>query len=300
MGTTEADSNVHDYRVPAPGDIGLWARESGDPAGTPVLLIMGAASSGVVWPDALVDRLGRRHRVVVWDHRDTGRSSRVMDEAPYELRDLATDAVRVLDHLGIDRAHVVGMSLGGLLVQLLMLDHADRLLSATLFCTGALPGAAGADVVPGPSDELLALWARLGEERDEDAEMTFRVQHWQLLAGDATPFPQEEIASLERRVIAHGGPADASSATAHARAGTTGLDRGAELRHVGVPTLVIEAPEDPAYPPPAAAHLAGAVPGAQLVRVPGLGHALPAAILEPLAVSIEEHLDGVDATPSRR
>lgn len=300
MGATEAELDGQDHRVEVTGDIGLWARDSGDRSGTPVLLVMGAASSGVVWPDALVQRLGRRHRVIVWDHRDTGRSSRAMDQAPYELKDLAADAIRVLDHVGVDRAHVVGMSMGGLLAQLLMLDHGDRLLSATLLCTGALPGAPGGDAMPGPDDDLLALWARLGERREEDAEMTFRVQHWQLLAGDATPFPEDEILVLERRVIAHGGPADASSATAHARAGTAGLDRGAELHSVSIPTLVIDAPEDPAYPPPNAAHLAGTVPDAQLVRVPGMGHALPSAILENLANTLEQHLNGVDAIPSTR
>ncbi len=250
-------SGSREHTVTVADGVELWARESGDPTGTPVLLVMGAASSGVLWPDALVERLGRRHRVVVWDHRDTGRSTRAVDVAPYELRDLAIDAVRVLDHLGVERAHVVGMSMGGLLTQLLLLDHPDRVLSATLFCTGALAGAPGGEGLPGPHPDLLALWSRLGETRDEDAEMEFRVEHWQALAGAAIPFPREEVLALERGAVAHGGPADASSATAHARAGTSGLDRGAELAGVRVPTLVVEAPEDPAYPPPTARHLAG-------------------------------------------
>ncbi|MEW1957168.1 alpha/beta fold hydrolase [Kineococcus sp. NPDC059986] len=296
--TATGTAAPREHTVPVADGVDLWARESGDPAGSPVLLVMGAASSGVLWPDALVARLGRRHRVVVFDHRDTGRSTRAVDRAPYELRDLATDAVRVLDHLGIERAHVVGMSMGGLLTQLLMLDHPQRVLSATLFCTGALSGAPGREDLPGPHPDLLALWGRLGETRDEDAELEFRVEHWQALAGTAIPFPREEVLALERRAIAHGGPADASSATAHARAGTSGLDRGAELADVRVPTLVVEAPEDPAYPPPTAQHLAAAVPGARLVRVPGMGHALPAAVLAPLADAVEEHLDAVDTAPS--
>ncbi|SDY89322.1 alpha/beta hydrolase fold [Geodermatophilus africanus] len=202
------------------GGYELWVQESGDLAGSPVLLVMGAASAGVAWPEALVARLGRRHRVVVWDHRDTGRSTRAFDEHPYALRDLAGDAVAVLDALGIDRAHAVGMSMGGYLVQLLLLDHPDRLLSATLFCTGALPGAPGEEEVPGPSEELLALWASLGEPRDEAAELDWRVEHWRVLNGGQVPFDAAEFRTLEQQVIAHGGSPDASSATAHARAGT--------------------------------------------------------------------------------
>ncbi|ROP34672.1 alpha/beta fold hydrolase [Pseudokineococcus lusitanus] len=306
MPTTPALPGAVEHLVDVADGVRLWARTSGDPGGSPVLLVMGAASSGVVWPDALVERLGRQHRVVVWDHRDTGRSSAAMDVAPYALTDLAEDAVRVLDAVGADRAHVVGMSMGGLLAQLLLLDHPDRLLSATLFCTGPLAGApVPEDLVPpgttppGPSPELLALWGRLGEERDAAAELTFRVEHWQALAGGGVPFPRAEVEALEARVVAHGGPADASSATAHARAGTDGLARGAELAAVTTPTLVVEAPEDPAYPPPSAALLARAVGaatgGARLVTVPGMGHALPAAVLGPLGDAVAAHLDAVDA-----
>lgn len=300
----ELVSVEHPLESPAPpgerfvrvsGGQQLWVRESGDPAGSPVLLVMGAASSGVVWPEALVARLGRRHRVVVWDHRDTGRSTRGFDEHPYALRDLAGDAVAVLDALGIDRAHVVGMSMGGLLAQLLLLDHPDRLLSATLFCTGALPGAPGEETVPGPSEELLVLWATLGEPRDEVAELEWRVEHWRVLNGGQVPFDAAEFRALEQRVIAHGGPPDAGSATAHARAGTGGLERGAELAAVTTPVLVIEAPADPAYPPPNAEHLQRAIGGARRVSVPGMGHALSSAVLAPLGDALEAHLDAADA-----
>lgn len=277
------------------GGYQLWVRESGDPAGSPVLLVMGAASTGVAWPAGLVARLGRRHRVVVWDHRDTGRSTRAFDERPYALRDLADDAVAVLDALGVDQAHAVGMSMGGYLVQLLLLDHPDRLLSATLFCTGELPGAPREGEVPGPSEELLALWATLGEPRDEAAELDWRVEHWHVLNGGEVAFDAAEFRALEQRVITHGGSPDASSATAHARADTEGLERGAELAAVTTPVLVIEAPADPAYPPPNAEHLQRAIGSAHRVQVPGMGHALPSAVLAPFGDALEAHLDAVDA-----
>lgn len=273
----------------------LWARESGDPDGSPVLLVMGAATPGVAWPPDLLDRLGQDHRVLVWDHRDTGRSSRAFDEHPYALRDLAEDAVAVLDAFDVERAHVVGMSMGGLLTQLLLLDHPDRLLSATLFCTGALPGAVPEVELPGPSEELLALWATLGDPRDEESELDWRVEHWRVLNGGQVPFDPAEFRATEQRTIAHGGPADASSATAHARAGTDGLDRGEELAAVTTPVLVVEAPADPAYPPPNAEHLERVIGSARRVVVPGMGHALPGAVLGPFADALLAHLDAVDA-----
>lgn len=121
---------------PVPG-VRLWVEEHGDPDAPALLLVMGAASSGLAWPDPLVHGLALRHRVIRYDHRDTGRSTWSYAEQPYAVSDLAGDAVAVLDALGVERAHAVGMSLGGILVQLLVTDHPDRLLSATVFGTCA-------------------------------------------------------------------------------------------------------------------------------------------------------------------
>ncbi len=278
----------------------LWAEERGDPAAPALLLIMGANASGLAWPEPLVDRLATRHRVIRYDHRDTGRSSRVFADRPYAIRDLAGDAVAVLDGLGVDRAHVVGMSMGGVLVQLLLLDHPDRLLSATVFATAALGvGLAGPDggpaELPGPAPELLAYWQTMGEERDREAELAWRVEHWRLLAGRALPFDPAEFRALEERVMAHAG--STAGPVAHALADQSGLDRGPELAGNRVPTLVVEAPEDPINPPPHAANLAATIGAAQLVPVPGMGHALPSVVLDRLAAAIEAHTATVDGRP---
>jgi len=239
----------------------------------------------MVWPQSLIDSLGEAHQVLRYDHRDTGRSTWAFDERPYAVTDLASDAVRVLDALSIERAHVVGMSMGATLVQLLLLDHPQRLLSATVFAAAVLEGAPGADETFGHTDpRLLRMWEHLMDERERDAEIEFRVEHWRLLNGDRVPFDPSEFRRLEQRVIAHAGRHD--NTAAHARADAAGLDRGAELASVGVPVLVVEAPEDPINPPPAAALLAAAIPGAQLVTIPGMGHAIPAAVEGPLTAAI--------------
>lgn len=277
----------------------LWVRETGPPDGTPLLLVMGANASGVVWPDELVGRLAERHRVIIYDHRDTGRSTWAFDERPYAIRDLATDAVAVLDALGVDRAHVVGMSMGGVLVQLLLIDHPERLRSATVFCTAALgtglaTGDGEPDVdLPGPDPQLLALWAQMGDHREPEAELAWRVEHWRLLNGNVLDFDPEVFRQLEERVNEHSGRTD--SPMAHALADQSGLERGAELVDVQVPTLVIEAPADPINPPPHATHLAAAIGGASMVTIAGMGHALPPAVLDPLAEAILALTASVDA-----
>jgi pimeloyl-ACP methyl ester carboxylesterase len=272
----------------------LWVEDHGDPKASPVLLVMGANASGVVWPERFVAMLAEHHRVIRYDHRDTGRSTWAFDERPYAVVDLAGDAMAVLDALGVDRAHVVGMSMGGTLVQLLLLDRPERLLSATVFCTSALgaglaadPDSGDAPDLPDPDPRLLALWEQMAEPRDREAEIAWRVAHWRLLNGDALPFDADEFRRMEERAIDHAGRHD--NPAAHARADQAGLDRGEQLAGVRTPTLVIEAPEDPINPPPHAAHLARAIGSAQLVTIPGMGHALGPTVLAPLADAILAH-----------
>jgi pimeloyl-ACP methyl ester carboxylesterase len=276
----------------------LWAEATGAEDATPLLLVMGANASGVMWPDDLVAALAAEHRVIRYDHRDTGRSTWAHDERPYAIRDLAPDAVSVLDAFAVDRAHVVGLSMGGVLVQLLLLDAPERLLSATVLCTTALgrglaAGEGTDDDLPGPDPRLLALWAEMGTPRPLEEELDWRVEHWRILNGDEVPFDPDGFRALEQRAIDHAGRADGPAA--HARADPSGLERGAELAAVEVPTLVVEAPADPINPPPHAAHLARAIGSASLVTVPGMGHALSPAVVAPLAEAILAHTRAVGA-----
>lgn len=278
--------------------VALWAQDSGNPDGTTLLLIMGANASGLAWPDELVQSLGQRHRVIRYDHRDTGRSSWEFDREPYAIADLAGDAVAVLDALEISQAHVVGMSMGGTLVQLLLLDHPDRLRSATVMCTSALGaglagGPASSSDLPGPDPALVEFWSQMEADRGAADELDWRVEHWRMLNGGVIPFDDNEFRRLEQRMIDHAGRHE--NPAAHARADQGGLDRGGELADITVPTLIIEAPEDPVNPPPHGAHLAAVIGGAQLVTVPGMGHALPDAVLEPVSRAILAHTGVVDS-----
>ncbi|MFD3906733.1 MULTISPECIES: alpha/beta fold hydrolase [unclassified Streptomyces] len=279
----------------APG-VRLWAEQLGSPDAPALLLVMGAQASGLGWPDELVELLAVRHRVIRYDHRDTGRSTACFDEQPYPLTALAEDAVAVLDAFEVERAHVVGMSLGGMLTQLLIADHPDRLLSATVIGTNALsstPYAApdgsrvAPEALPGVSAELMELWSRPVEDRGPEAELDRRVEHWRVLGGGAIPFDAAYARELERRIIAHTGHHHAG--TAHARADYSGMERTERLAATDVPTLITSAPAEPVAPAPHAEHLAQVIRGARLVEIPGMGHALPREVHAPLAAAILDH-----------
>ncbi|MFF8408036.1 alpha/beta fold hydrolase [Streptomyces omiyaensis] len=274
----------------------LWAEERGDADRPPLLLVMGAQASGLAWPDGLVELLAARHRVIRYDHRDTGRSTWAFDENPYPLSRLAEDAVAVLDAFGVERAHVVGMSLGGLLTQLLVADHPDRLLGATVIGTAALSATpyvrpdgvrVPVEELPGPAQHLLEFWSLPEEDRDREAELDHRVEHWRALAGDGLPFDADWFRAQERAIVAHTG--HHRPGTAHARADASGLLRTDELAATAVPVLVISAPAEPVAPPPHAEHLAQVVRGARLAEIPGMGHALPPAVHAPLAQAVLRH-----------
>ncbi|MCC3771239.1 alpha/beta fold hydrolase [Streptomyces sp. UNOC14_S4] len=282
----------------APG-VQLWSEERGAPDAPALLLVMGAQASGLGWPEELVDALARRHRVIRYDHRDAGRSTWSFDKQPYRITDLADDVLAVLDAYGVERAHVVGLSLGGMLTQLLMADHPERLLSATLMGTCALSekpltGPDGTETaaadLPAISPHVLEMWARPVEDHGLEAELDRRVEHWRVLSGDELPFHADEMRERERRIIEHSGRYDVS--TAHGRADHSGMLRTEGLARNAVPTLVVEAPAEPVFPPPHARHLAQVVGAARLVTMPGMGHALPRECLGPLADAILAHTAG--------
>ncbi|ADO74717.1 alpha/beta fold hydrolase [Stigmatella aurantiaca] len=277
--------------------ISLWVEARGPASAPALLLIMGANASGLAWPDALVDRLAQDYRVIRYDHRDTGASTWAFETKPYPLTRLAEDALAVLDALGHERAHVVGLSLGGFLVQWLMVAHPERLRSATVMCASALggtpplaDGTAQAPIDP----ELLEFWSHMFEPRTREQEIAWRLENWRRLNGRVLPFEPEEFRALEERIMAHAGRAD--NPGAHARADYSALMRGAELPRVTVPTLVIATPEDPTTPASSSQHLAESLPCSTLVTIEGMGHALPRAVVPRVAEAILRHVHAVDGT----
>ncbi|MFF3756994.1 alpha/beta fold hydrolase [Streptomyces sp. NPDC002185] len=293
-------------RLVPSGDVDLWSDDFGDPADPALLLVMGGNLSAYGWPDEFARRLadGGLH-VIRYDHRDTGRSTtRDFAEHPYGFDEMAADAIAVLDGWGVDRAHVLGLSMGATICQVIALDHHDRLLSLALMLGGGLDidfddniervmrGEPTADGLPGPQPpflEALALMSQPAEGRAEEIDK--RVRKWRVLNGDAVAFDDAEYALWEERAVDHAGGALAEP-YAHYQLTLPPLARAAELARVTVPTLVIQAERDPIAPPPHGKHLAGLIPSARLVEIPGMGHALPSSVHEPLAGALLAHALG--------
>jgi pimeloyl-ACP methyl ester carboxylesterase len=243
----------------------------------PVLLIMGLGASSRLW-FRLLPWLTREHRVIVFDNRGTGSSAPVRGRLT--MRGLADDAVTVLDAAGIERAHVVGASMGGMIAQHLALDHRDRVRSLVLACTTA-GGRNGA-----PPWRLLASAAvrpLLGSRRSFPL-----VAPALYAAATLRDHPDRVADDLDRRM------ADSTSPlTLYAQLGAIALhDTRARLAELdGMPVLVVHGLEDRLVPPVRARELAQLIPGAHLELIPACGHLLTTDAEEQTAGAILAHLD---------
>ena len=260
----------------------LWYEDLGDPDGEAVVLVMGATASAISWPPELLDALtAAGHRVVRFDNRDIGLSTHV-DYAtdPYTLDDMAVDTVGLLDALGIDRAHFVGASMGGMISQLIAIRYPDRVRSLSLLITS-----------PGPDDRLSATSAEVvaiaTRPATTDAEVEQRgVDMWRVLTGSRFPFDEAHYRELAEMDAVRG----TNPNSAHAIAVFTAPSRIEALAAVGVPTLVVQGTEDPIFPVDHGEALAKAIPGSTFVTWEGVGHEVPAALGPDLIALVQANI----------
>src|ERR671914_3059851 len=263
-------------RIVRANGVDLCVQTFGDSADPPILLIMGGASSMDWWEDGFCERLIAGSRFVIrYDHRDTGRSiSYEPGTAPYSLRDLAEDAVGLLDTFGLESAHLVGWSVGGWIGQLVALDHPDRVASLTLISTSPTAGPSDPDL-PDMAEGLQAFFAQKAPQpdwSDRDAVIDYIVEGERPFAG-SQPFDEAAIREIAARAFDRTTNL-ASSITNHASIDSG--DRWRErLGEASVPTLVIHGTEDPMYPYGNAVALAKEIPGAQLLALERVSHEVP-------------------------
>lgn len=242
-------------------------------SGAPLLLIMGVAGHQKVWGDRFLERLTAEFEVITYDHRGIGASSRA-DE--FNLDDLVTDAVAVLDWAGLASAHVLGFSMGGTIAQRLALEHPERLRSLTLLGTFA-----DTDEVWG--DGVLKF---LGAGQAEDAEtavwMMFEANVSEHFAAEDANFPPFRDAALADKV-----PVPVVLSQMAATADHNVLDR---LEDVTAPTLVVHGTQDAVIKVAAGERIAGRIPGARLELWPGLGHHIAWEAGDRLADAVIEHV----------
>ena len=281
--------------------IEIWTEDFGRTADPTVLLIMGAAAQGIVWPDALCEALVEAGRHVIrYDNRDTGQSSCFDFSAhPYTVSDMARDAVGVLDAYSVGVAHVVGASMGGMIAQTVALDYPDRVLTLTSIMstplgTSLMAGMLGdgSSALPGPSQGVRVALAATAEPPEDDEQRVERaVTLWRALAGTIDPVDEQAIRAREKRILARARDIDA--ALNHQLAMASSPDRTDRLSSITTPTLVIHGTADPILPFAPGEATAQAIPGARLVPVAGMGHELPPSAMPVITAAIVDHTSSV-------
>jgi pimeloyl-ACP methyl ester carboxylesterase len=274
-------------RVIEADGIELCTESFGDPSDPPILLIMGTGASMLWWEEGFCRMLAEGGRFVIrYDHRDTGRSVTYEPGRPgYTGAHLVGDAARVLDAYEIPAAHVVGVSAGGALAQLLALDYAGRVLSLVLISTScAVPGDRE---LPAPTEEYTRFVSAAHVDwSDADSVIDYRVAYARVLAGDQRPFDETAARSLVRR--------DVERAQDHAAVRNhdllpEGEVSQAPLSSIAVPTLVIHGTADPMFPLAHGEVLAEQISGGRLLALEGAGHGVERADWATIVPAILEH-----------
>jgi pimeloyl-ACP methyl ester carboxylesterase len=265
------------------GDIDLCYETFGDPADPAMLLIMGLGTQMLGWDTEFCEQLaGRGFFVIRYDNRDIGHST-ILDDFPaptlgqlvrrdqraaaYTLADLAADAVALLDHLGIERAHLVGASMGGMIAQTIAARRPERVHSLVSIMSNT-----GSRWSGQPAPSTLRLFLRpVARERDEYVEQAAELfEHI-----GSRGFDKDDGAFREMLGAMHDRGHNPGSASRQLAAILTAGDRTAELRHITAPTLVIHGTADKLIRPSGGRATARAIPGARLLTIEGMGHDLP-------------------------
>jgi pimeloyl-ACP methyl ester carboxylesterase len=259
-----------------------------------VLLIAGGAQSMVWWEDDFCRQLAEAGRHVVrYDHRDTGRSTSSPPGQPtYTSEDMETDPLRILDTLGVDRAHLVGLSMGGGIAQRIALEHPERVLTLCLASTSPWVPAEHERNLPGPAPQIAATFTDPEPEpdwTDRDAVVAYRVEAERPYAG-SLGFDEPRFRRLAAQEVDR--TRDMAASLTNHFILEDGVPTGARLEQITAPTLVLHGTTDPMFPIEHGQALAAEIPRAQLVPFPGAGHQQPPPQLWNMAIAaIVDHIE---------
>jgi pimeloyl-ACP methyl ester carboxylesterase len=283
--------------IAAIGDVELCYEIFGDASDPAMLLIMGLATQMIGWNDDFCAELaGRGFHVIRFDNRDIGRSTKLSHVPPpttwqivrrdrraagYTLEDMADDAVGLLDHLGVERAHVVGASMGGMIAQTVAIRHPDRVL--TLVSIMSNTGARWSGL---PAFGILPMFLKRAP-RDREGFAAHTIAVFEAIGSPGYPPDANEI--RERAYLAHSRGIDPAGSARQLAAILAAPDRTEELRRLRVPTLVIHGTADRMVLPSGGRDTAKAIPGARLELIEGMGHDLPRALWPRIIDAIEEN-----------
>ena len=279
----------------------------GAPDAEPLVLIMGLGAQMIHWDDEFCQDLASRgFRVIRFDNRDIGQSTRmsggkplrpiellklrifkIAPEAPYKLWDMASDVIGLLDALGIKKAHIVGASMGGMIAQEIAMQYPDRVLSLT-----SIMSSTGNPKLPQATREASAILLAPPPTTKEEYLTRFG-QTWKVLRGAS--FPLDEAKDLERAERTYARGLNPAGVGRQLRAILASGNRKDRLRSVKAPTLVIHGTIDPLVRVEAGKDTAASIPGAKLLLIEGMGHALPIPMWPTIIGAIAEHAQGARA-----
>ncbi len=275
----------------------------GDPANPPLLLVMGLGAQMTLWPIELIEALtARGYYVIRYDNRDIGLSEkfghagvpdvrkvalmklfRLRPKLPYRLADMAADAADLLRVLGIDKAHVVGASMGGMIVQLLAANHPEKVLSMT-----SVMSTTGNRRLPRARPEAMkALMGRPPANASLEQVIPVGITVSRAIGSPAYPAAEERLRDRIARDF-HRSFYPQGAARQLAAIIDDG-DRRARLKRIGAPSLVIHGIDDPLIPVEGGRDTAANIRGAKLHEIKGMGHDLPLELVEEISDVIAAH-----------
>ena len=308
QGTSKVNSPAHQPpQIARANGIDICYEIFGDANAEPMLLIMGLGAQMILWDDDFCQKLAARgFRVIRFDNRDIGQSGKLTGgkrlgavellklrflkipvAAPYKLRDMAEDTVGLMDALAIKSAHLVGASMGGMIAQEIAISFPQRVRSLT-----SIMSTTGDPKVPPPTREATAvLMAPPATSREEFLERF--AQTWKVLR--AGSFPEDEARDRARaeRIFERG--INPAGVARQLRAILASGSRKARLGQVKAPTLVIHGTVDPLVRPEGGKDTAASIPGAKLLMIDGMGHALPIPMWPQVIDAIATHAHGATA-----
>ena len=281
--------------------------EYGDVENPVLLMVQGLGMPLTGWSPAIIEALvAEGFRVVIFDNRDIGQSTlldpmdvpnllvqilrrilRMSVKTPYQLTDMMRDVVGLMDALDIASAHLVGVSMGGMISQLLAIHEPQRVKTLT-----SIMSATGSRKVPGPTKKVIQHMIRGPKAATPKAGIEFQWILWRLFEGPDYRLTDEELAEFLRRIAMRG--ITAKGVARQQLAILAAPSRVAELGQLNIPTLIIHGDADPLVPVECGLDTARAIPGARTAIIEGMGHILPTVLTDRLARLITQHAKSVD------
>ena len=245
----------------------LWLECFGNRENEACILISGAGANSSFWSDRLcADLHSKDFYIIKYDHRDFGYSTKIdYDKDPYDVEQLANDVISILDTLKIPRAHVIGHSMGGFIVQLLAIHHPERLISLS-----SLSSSSSSPLVPLPPDETWLMFMQNTPQNDFENDLDGFLTIWKYLNGTADF--DEGLAREYTKNLYQRQTIDGALGASHVKAQSSLKDRSELLKKVNIPALIIHGEEDYLVDKYGGIQCAECIPGSSLVLIPQMGH----------------------------